>query len=197
MTPRHAKVLAACIAAMFSVTPALAQRALQPKPLTAPKAEQQPAALPGASGSPARVERGTAKTDLAPNEALFDAVNRGDLPGVREAVNRGANLSARNILGLTAIELSVDLGRNPITFFLLSVRAGSEGTAAAAPAEPNLRVAAPSPAPQPAASRPGAVQSVAAPQPAPAPKPAPRQALSQDPGVPAPQVGFLGFGPSH
>ena len=195
MTPRHATILAALIGATLSATPALAQRALQPKPLTAPKAEQQPAALPGATGAPARVERGTAKTDLAPNEALFDAVNRGDLPAAREAVNRGANLSARNILGLTAIELSVDLGRNPITFFLLSVRAGTEGTSAAAPPppEPTRRVAATTPAPQPAAPRPAPV--VVAPQPA--PKPAPRQALSQDPGSPAPQAGFLGFGPSH
>ncbi len=197
MTPRHAAILAALIGATLSVTPAQAQRALQPKPLTAPKAEQQPAALPGATGGPARVERGTAKTDLAPNEALFDAVNRGDLPGAREAVNRGANLSARNILGLTAIELSVDLGRNPITFFLLSVRTGTEGTSAAAtpPSEPTRRVAIANPPPQPAAPRPAPVQPVAAAQPA--PKPAPRQALSQDPGAPAPQAGFLGFGPSH
>ena len=189
MTLRHTTILAAIIGATLSVTPALAQRALQPKPLTAAKAEQQPAALPGATGGPARVERGTAKTDLAPNEALFDAVNRGDLPGVREAVNRGATLSTRNILGLTAIELSVDLGRTPITFFLLSVRTGSEGTASAAlpVAEPTRRVAAATPA----APRPAPVQPIAAAQ------PAPRQILSQDPGTPAPQVGFLGFSPSH
>jgi hypothetical protein len=59
---------------------------------------------------------------MSPTEALFDAINRGDKAGAQEAVNRGASLDAVNVLGLTPLDLSVDLGRNDITFLLLSLR---------------------------------------------------------------------------
>src|SRR5687767_8945961 len=35
---------------------------------------------------------------LAPNAALFDAINRGDLPAARDAVARGADPESRNVL---------------------------------------------------------------------------------------------------
>ncbi|APH59990.1 Ankyrin repeat protein [Granulibacter bethesdensis] len=60
--------------------------------------------------------------DMQPNDALFDAINRGDVPAARDALSRGAQLEARNVLGMTPLELSVDLGRNEISFLLLSMR---------------------------------------------------------------------------
>ena len=47
---------------------------------------------------------------MEPNDALFDAINRGDIAAARDAISRGADLGARNILGMTPMELSVDLG---------------------------------------------------------------------------------------
>ena len=119
--------LGAILAASFAFTaPAMAQlngpRAINPKGLVVPKTEQQPAALPGARSVPAPADRSNAALNLRPNEALFDAVNRGDIGSAREALNRGADIEARNVLGATALELSVDLGRNDITFLLLSMR---------------------------------------------------------------------------
>ena len=182
------------VAVALTAMPAAAQQALKAKPLVAAKPEQQPAALPGTVGAAVKPDRGAVQTNLAPNEALFDAVNRGDLPAVKEAMNRGASLDSRNSLGLTPIELSVDLGRNPVTFFLLSVRSGTEGggsaPAEAAPAKrvataQGAPVAAPRPAPRPVAPAQAQVAQTRAP------------ALSQDPGTPAPQSGFLGFGSSR
>ena len=63
---------------------------------------------------------------MAPTAALFDAINRGDIIAARDALNRGADLNAQNVLGMTPIDLSVDLGRNDITFLLLSMRSGSD-----------------------------------------------------------------------
>lgn len=182
---RMAVALAAPVLA--SAGPAMAQnRAVSLKPLTAPKAENLPAALPGAQSVPGAAERSAPQGAMAPNEALFDAVNRGDIGSAREALNRGADVEARNILGLTSIELSVDLGRNDITFLLLSMRATRASTApapapagAAKPAAP-AKVAAASPAPPPVPVRPAAPAPV-------------RQAYGNDPGVPNPQAGFLGF----
>ena len=79
---------------------------------------------------------------MEPNEALFDAINRGDIGAARDAISRGADLQGHNILGMTPLELSVDLGRNDISFLLLSMRAGDEkanrqATAAQATAKPS------------------------------------------------------------
>src|SRR5689334_9133783 len=85
-----------------------------------------PEALPGARTDKERVappDRST--SDMSPNEALFDGINRGDIAAVRDAIDRGADLKGPNVLGLTPIELSIDLGRNDISFLLLSLR-GSE-----------------------------------------------------------------------
>lgn len=150
------------------------------------KEQKKPSALPGSrftSAAPAAAER--APTDMAPNEALFDAVNRGDIAAARDALGRGADVDARNILGLTALETAIDLGRNDLTFLLLSMRGASSASSA----------------PPPAATRPPPRQAAA--QPAPArvaatPQPAPQRArpANTDPGTPAPQAGFLGFGPA-
>lgn len=66
-----------------------------------PKAPEPPA-LPGSRpGADVVAPSDKLATDMAPNEALFDAINRGDLAGARDAINRGADLHAQNILGLT------------------------------------------------------------------------------------------------
>jgi hypothetical protein len=149
--------------------------------------QKKPSALPGARGSqpaPAAAER--APADMAPNEALFDAVNRGDIAAARDALGRGADVESRNILGLTALELAIDLGRNDLTFLLLSMRGASSAPPPAAPA-------ANRPAPRQAAAAPAPARIAAAPAPQ-APRPRPANA---DPGTPVPQAGFLGFGPSR
>ncbi|MGG5811784.1 ankyrin repeat domain-containing protein, partial [Falsiroseomonas sp. CW058] len=93
--------------------------------------QQAPApALPGLSGrrTPAPIEADPA-ANLSPNAALFDAINRGDLAAVRDAVGRGASLDARNRLGLTPIDAAVDQGRTEISFYLLSARDTSRSPA--------------------------------------------------------------------
>jgi hypothetical protein len=157
--------------------------------------------LPGARSTPDRAAPSDKlATDMQPNDALFDAVNRGDIAGVREALSRGAEVSAHNILGLTPIDLSVDLGHTSITFLLLSMRhaapaggqpAARTATAAAGQGRQVRR------APLAPVHRDGATQSAAmqAPPRPVAPRPAPRpQVMADDGGTPRPSVGFLGFG---
>lgn len=149
-----------------------------------------PSALPGAAPTFAPAEK--TETDLPPTEALFDAINRGDIASARDALGRGADLNAHNVLGMTPLELSVDLSRNDITFLLLSLRGADTS-------RPGLAASGTKPAP--AKARPA---QTAASHPAPkAPKPAPaaaatlptRQYAGQgDGGTPSPQAGFLGFG---
>lgn len=119
---------------------------------------------------------------MPPTEALFDGVNRGEIEAVRDALARGAELNARNILGLTATELAIDLGRNDIAFLLLSMRGaerqrGGRATQPVAAAETPRR---PQPAPRPQ------VQVTPA-------RAAPAVNYPNDPGIPAPTAGFLGF----
>lgn len=88
-----------------------------------------PAALPGAQSN--EEETGHSNMDLEPTAALFEAINRGSLGGVKEAVNRGADLAGHNVLSQTPLDMAIDLNRNDIMFFLLSMRtldAGSSGT---------------------------------------------------------------------
>jgi hypothetical protein len=59
-----------------------------------------PAALPGAQSNPDEVAP-RASIDLPPNQALFDAINRGDITVARDAIGRGADLDAHNVLGMT------------------------------------------------------------------------------------------------
>ena len=152
-----------------------------PNAIFAPKV--QPPALPGSHTSArpvAPLQRDP--SDMKPNEALFDAINRGDIAAAREALARGAELDAHNVLGLTPTDLSVDLGRNDITFMLLSMRgappAPTPGAPAKAAAAPPVKFAAARPAPAPM-------------RPMPAPPP---RVLVSDPGTPRPSAGFLGVG---
>ena len=150
-----------------------------------------PAGLPGAQSNAAVAPADKSAQDMDPTTALFDAINRGDLAAARDAVDRGADLNGHNILGMTPIDLSIDLSRNAITFMLLSNNAGSAGSGGPPPAAKPVRtVASRQPAsraapakPAPAAARSSVVH----------PGPMPTYAEVGG-GTPAPSAGFLGFG---
>lgn len=186
-------------ALMLLVAPAWAQgipstsRGFQPpvkqKNLPEYQPKTPPPALPGTLNLAAPADR--TQLDLPPTEALFDAINRGDLAAARDALNRGADLGGHNILGMTPLDLSVDLARNDITFLLLSLRAGIGPTpapggktaTATGRAAPKIAAVRQSPAPTPVSAT--------------RPQPAPQQfAGPSNPGTPNPQAGFLGFGGS-
>ncbi|WP_308720414.1 ankyrin repeat domain-containing protein [Komagataeibacter xylinus] len=90
----------------------------------AAKAAAPPAALPGAESR--EEEHGHANSDMNPTNALFDAINRGSLGAAKEALNRGADMTAQNQLGQTPLDMAIDLNRNDITFLLLSMRTFSD-----------------------------------------------------------------------
>ena len=149
-----------------------------------------PPALPGSRAEPTAVapaER--TSVDMPPTEALFDSVNRGDLAGARDAINRGADLQGMNVLGLTPLELAVDLGRNEISFLLLSLRGGSgfSATREAAPA-PVPAARAQTRAERVALERAGRTQGATRPSAPLAPR-----LFAGDGGAAIPQAGFLGF----
>jgi hypothetical protein len=157
-------------------------------PAAAPKVEPPPA-LPGAQSNGAPAAPATkAPTDMEPNDALFDAINRGDLNAARDAISRGAELSATNVLGMTPLELSVDLGRNDISFMLLSMRGGDSGSqpppvATKTSAKPTRQV-------QTKAAKPTNQANVSVPTQTP-------RLFAGDGGTPNPNAGFLGFDSSH
>jgi len=167
----------------------LRQGAAQAKDTSTP-AVVPPPALPGAASRADSVAPATRiPTDMSPNDALFDAINRGDIAAARDALSRGADLGAHNLLGMTPTELSVDLGRNDISFLLLSYRGKDNSPSApaqakaATPASPTKAVVAKSATREPAVPVKAVVP--AAPQ-------TPRL-FANDGGTPVPGAGFLGF----
>lgn len=166
-----------------------------PGPVATPakrNSQQQsaPAALPGTVGGPAApVPTNPAARSLSPDAALFDAIDRGDIAGARAAISRGASLSARNILGQTPLDVSVDLGRNDITFLLLSLRNAGQVNGAPPPvpaALPARPAQAPAPAKRTTIAQPG--------RPARLPVLQVPRLFAADGGTPAPAAGFLGYG---
>jgi hypothetical protein len=92
-------------------------------------AKAPPPAIPGAVSSGEAAPASKNAAEMSPNDALFDAINRGDSAGARDAVSRGAQLDARNVLGQTPTDAAIEADRNDITFMLLSLRgAVSSGT---------------------------------------------------------------------
>ena len=167
----------------------MGQGPLQPRTNPTPERER-PQGLPGLQSRPSLViPPTTSPAGMNPNDALFDAISRGDVPTARDAVARGADTNQRNALGLTAVDSAVDQGRPDMIFYLLSLR-GSAGSAPPPPgndaAPPRSRAARPEREPREARS------TATVPAPAPA---APRTArlFAGDGGAPQPDVGFLGF----
>jgi len=127
-------------------------------------------------------------TDMPPTDALFDAIDRGDIAAARDAINRGAELSGQNLLGMTPMELSIDLGRNNITFLLLSLR-GTETQPNTGKTHAAATKTAGAASTRRAERRPaGHVREATAPA-----SPNPRL-FAGDGGQPVPSAGFLGFG---
>ena len=155
-----------------------------------------PPALPGARAEPTQVAPANKNVaDMPPTEALFDAVNRGDLPSVKDAMSRGAELNGKNVLGLSPTELAVDLGRNEISFYLLSLRGGIAGSS---PTGPGPAPKPPTRAERMAADREARAERAARARPVAVegpPAAAQTARLFQgNGGSPVPQAGFLGFG---
>mgnify|MGYP000560104288 CR=1 FL=1 len=197
----HAIALGAAAALLGWTALPVPEAAAQMLRNSAPRTEQSPAvrppppALPGLQGrrAPEPIP-GDPTQSLSPNEALFDAINRGDLPASREAVARGADTEARNVLGLTPVDAAVDQGRTEIMFYLLSVR-GASRAAPPPPAEAQQRAAARQAPSRRDARRGGSTESEP-PRAAPAEAPAPVRSArlwANDGGSPNPAVGFLGF----
>ncbi len=138
-----------------------------------------PPAIPGAQpdSDAAVIPADKVAAEMSPNEALFDAINRGDLAAAKDAVNRGAQLDAHNVLGQTPTDAAIDLSRNDITFLLLSLR-GSVSSG-----KPVQTVAAQAGKP----ARGSKVTRVAAQHAAPV------HVATTDRGTPNPAVGFNGF----
>jgi hypothetical protein len=161
-------------------------RPLVPKAETGGKREAPPAALPGSRAEPTEVapaERSAA--DLQPTDALFDAINRGDIVVVRDAISRGADLHGHNVLGLSPLDLAVDLGRNEISFLLLSLGAGNApGGGGPPPEQQAVRAAPPPRAVQERPARLAATERTSSSTP---------RLFAGDGGAPVPQAGFLGF----
>jgi hypothetical protein len=194
---RRIILLAPLALTLLPCAPALAQFS-GPPPATPNAAARPPDALPGlaARRAPEPIPADP-NANLSPTAALFDAINRGDLPAARDAVNRGASLEERNVLGLTPIDAAVDQGRNEIMFFLLSARGATRTPAA--PPEASL-----SPAQRAARDRAAAAEAARSARAAaaalgggagrrgPAPVTRPRL-FANDGGAPRPEMGFLGF----
>ena len=194
-SPRMISIARAAIAFSMLSGPVLAQGlspgAFNPvgsKPPSARTAVVPPPAVPGSRAEPSAVAPASPTSlDMPPTEALFDAINRGDMVVAKDAVSRGADIQGRNILGLTPIELAVDLGRNDISFMLLSLR-GDSGARRPAAAEPSKAENA-------AATRAERNQRNKAAAAAPPLPAAPQTArlFAGNGGQPIPQAGFLGF----
>jgi hypothetical protein len=161
-----------------------------------PKAALPPApVLPGTKAAPEAASPTTSPADMTPTDALFDAINRGDLAAARDAVNRGAQLDGRNELGMTPLDQSVDTGRNDISFMLLSMRsdsAGARNVARAGTTGGNLfsSGSAPETPRAPARSR---IVAVSSREPDDEPQTVTPRYSSGDGGAPIPAAGFLGF----
>jgi len=136
-------------------------------------------------------------SEMRPTEALFDAINRGDITAARDAINRGAELNGRNLLGFTPIEVAVDLSRKDISFLLLSLRGmdprpqgpanpGTTAQTAAAQARAAKLEAQRQEAARRAAARVPPPQNAVGVQ-------TPRL-FAGDGGQPVPDAGFMGFG---
>lgn len=171
----------------------------------------EPDAVPGAKARQPAAPATRMATDMPPTDALFDAINRGDIASARDALNRGADLNGMNILGMTPMELSVDLGRNDISFLLLSMRGEDSGRGSRAvgrdiaatgqvaqAAKPMTSARTSGTGSTPAGNAPTGSKAVGA-------KPVGTRAVAARPvatpklfaddgGTPLPSAGFLGFG---
>lgn len=176
-----------CFAQIGSGQPSEISRSQRKAAAITKPVDPPPPVLPGTKAPAEAAAPTKSLADMSPTEGLFDAVNRGDLATARDAVNRGARLDEHNVLGLTPLELSIDLGRNDISFYLLSIRGDDPSSrqsgdrrAVAPRVEPRARLATVSPR--------------ARDMPADLPVESVPRFSSGNGGAPIPDAGFLGFG---
>jgi hypothetical protein len=166
--------------------------------------EAAPDAIPGATARAPAAPASKGAADLQPTDALFDAINRGDIAAARDALNRGADLDGVNILGMTPMELSVDLSRNDISFLLLSMRGEDSDRGARAVGRDTPVFGAPGKTAQAGKTGRSGKSTVAgkaapsktastAKRPAAARPDATPSQFANDGGTPLPNAGFLGF----
>jgi hypothetical protein len=176
-------------------------------PNTTKAPQTPPDALPGAVSRGGVVPaQGAPIAD--PTEALFDAINRGDIGSARDAIDRGADLNGQSVLGMSPLDMSVDLGRNDITFLLLSLRDGDNRPGRHGPVQTTQTGPTAKPGASHAATSgktPATGQTKAAAR-APTTPPAKQAAqvapvaprlFAGDGGAPNPGAGFLGFDSRH
>ena len=129
---------------------------------------------------------------MEPTDALFDAINRGDIACGARCDQPWCRLDGRNVLGMTPMELSVDLGRNDISFMLLSMRGGT--TKARPRRRPPSRQAKAARGDHSKPRRRGPTAGATSGKGPPPPAPSQTARLfSGDGGAPNPNAGFLGF----
>jgi hypothetical protein len=151
-------------------------RPAEDKPIPPPPAI--PGAQPAEDAAVAPADKIAA--EMSPNDALFDAITRGDMAAAKDALNRGAQLDAHNVLGQTPTDASIDLDRNDITFLLLSMRTPTTTPPATlATTQPNTASTK--------NHRKGVIPASAHTSQPHTPQ------LSTDRGAPNPSVGFIGF----
>jgi hypothetical protein len=175
----------------------------------------QPAApgLPGARNA-GPIQQGNIDSGmLSPNDELFDAINRGDIAAARDALARGADLESRDAVGQTPVDVSIALGRNNITFLLVTMlkASGSDLSEPQGPmAQPPSNALGMSAKDQKAVSTPVSFfnppSSTGKPaqksrygtahKMAPAAGEAPAPSYAGGSGTPVPAAGFVGFGTS-
>jgi len=171
-----------------------ASKLINPPASTQKGPQAPPAALPGAASREDLVAPRQGGPIANPTDALFDAINRGDIASARDAIDRGADLSGHDVLGLTPLDLSVDLGRNDITFLLLSLRNGEVQPNTSRKAQQTATGGKPekvAKAEKPAHAKVSPV--VHRPPPQVAQTPAAPQFFAGNGGTPDPAAGFLGF----
>ncbi len=176
---------------LATASPCLAQMSMggpssgtnSPPPAARPEpSDIAPAGLPGAGQAPIATGPVVQKPSTGdPTQELFAAVNSGDYNAAQDAISRGADLTAQDAFGETALDLAVSLNRSNITFLILQARNedGGGGVISPGPAFPggmgNGHEVAATPAKVTAPARPVPV-------------------MGNDPGTPNPSAGFLGFG---
>ncbi len=188
-------LVGAAVLLLLPVAPAFSQGMLGSGRTTSrsqPEApREQPPALPGVAArrGQAPIAAETPPASMNPNDALFDGISRGDIATVRDAVARGADVNARNALGLTAVDSAVDQGRPEVMFYVLSVRR----IAGNAPPPPQPERGARAPRPEPIQrTRPPTAREEARTQVATVTPRLP-QLWQANGGAAQPSIGFLGF----
>jgi hypothetical protein len=158
---------------------------IQPKPRTPDVA---PPALPGAGDAPGLATAPQVAHAISgdPTTALFDAINKNDYNAARDALSRGADVTAENPLGETPLELSIDLNHNSITFMILAAR--NEGGPDSGPMATGQAVVSPAPGAVPAPHKAHAVPAKLE-----SPPLHSQPVYGSGTGTPNPSAGFNGF----